>query len=242
MMRSSVDTLLDDTEVIRYPFAYVVKQPALPQSIYAELCRLRPSDEEIGEGLGPNQRRDIHTRSLKAHGVLKGFIDYHTGYRFWYDVLRVFGDDIESLYPGLKNSIKSIGVRGMGNYDLSTECQIGINSPCEARSRVIGPHLDNSIELYAGLLYMPADDDPGGGDLEIRRYIKEPRFHGKQRLDESYTEIVATVKYVPNTFAMFINSPQSIHSVSERGPCTQYRRLVNIIGEVRAPLFGVSYA
>ena len=242
-MSLRVDTLLRDVELITDPFPYIVKRNALPPKVYDILKATRPSDEDVqGDKKGANVRVDAHTVQIKGSGLWKDFIDYHTSEAFYLDVLRVFGDEIRRIYPDLELEGKTVGVRHTGDFDISTECQIGVNTPCETRSRVIGPHLDNPVELYAGLLYMPVKGDKWGGDLEIRKYTKTPKFYGKLKIDDDCTEVVATVPYEPNTFAMFINSPWSCHSVSERGPCKEYRRLVNIIGEVRKPLFGAQHA
>ena len=59
---------------------------------------------------------------------------------------------------------------------MSTDCQIGINSPVSQASTVKGPHVDNRVELYAGLFYMRTDeDDSRGGSLEIFR-PKDPNM------------------------------------------------------------------
>ena len=242
-MSLRVDTLLSDVELRTDPFPHIVKKDALPPDTYDLLKKTRLPDEVIDRGgKGQNSRIDAHTYELCGTGVWKDFLSYYTGEEFFSEVVRVFGDEIKALYPDLPLENQSVGVRFTGDFDISTECQIGINTPCETRSRVIGPHLDNPCELYAGLLYMPVKGDKWGGDFEIRKYTSLPRFYGKLKIDDDCTEVVCTVPYEPNTFVMFINSPWSVHSVSERGPCKEYRRLVNIIGEVRKPLFGVKNA
>lgn len=223
--------LLDKAVLVTEPYPHCIIQDALPWDVYNELNRTRFPDKVISKGDNrPNVRVDLPTREAKLTGLWKEFVDRHTGIEFWQDVQRVFGIKV----PGTK-----VGVRKTGDFDIATECQQGINTPCPTRSRVIGPHFDNTREIYAGFLYMPADDDPGGGDFEIRRYTSIPVFHGKSRIPDDCTETVSTVPYRANTFVIFINGPEAVHSVSYRGPCTQYRRLVNVIGEAKQPLFGV---
>lgn len=232
--------ILEGAKLETDPFPHCVIHPALPENVYRELCATRIPDKLFGKikKNAWNTRIDLPTCLYDAQGVWKEFIEAHTGKDFWSSVLDVFGDEIAKLYPNLTNPKNwTVGIRHTGEFDLSTECQMGVNTPCKERGKVLGPHLDNPVELYAGLLYMPADDDPGGGDLKLYRYTKPPRMWGKLRIDEDCVEAVKTVPYKPNTAVFFINSPNSVHGVTERGPCTQYRRLVNIIGEVPFKLF-----
>ena len=242
-MSYAVDTLLHNATVYWEPYPHLVKENALPETTYRDLAETRLADNVIRAGReGDNTRADIPTRFLKGIGVWDELIGYCTSRHFVRDVAAIFGSFIKGYYPWLDLWTGSVGVRKTGEYDIATECQIGVNTPCPVRSRVVGPHLDNPKELYAGLLYMRGDDEPDGGDLEVLRYIKPPRFEDKRRLPDDYTEVVRTIPYRANTFVLFINTPESIHSVSPRGPCEQYRRLVNIIGEARKPLFEVPYA
>ena len=46
-----------------------------------------------------------------------------------------------------------------------------------------------------------------------------------------------TVKYGANTLLIFVNSPFAVHGVTERQPTPHLRRYINMIGEVREPLY-----
>ncbi len=234
--------LLDRAEIRWSPFPHCVIYEALPWDLYNDLDKARPPDVLLARGrTESNVRVDVATREIQWPEPWKSFIDYHTG-PFWHDVVRVFGGAIRFQYPELEWDYGpldtwSVGVRRTGRYHLHTECQLGINTPCLERSRVRGPHLDNKHELYAGLFYMPAEGDPGGGDLQICKVIKKPRFYGKCEIMDEDVEVVETVQYQKNTFVFFINGPLAVHSVTERGPCKEFRRLVNIIGEVGQELW-----
>jgi hypothetical protein len=124
--------------------------------------------------------------------------------------------------------------RGTDKSTLQMECQPGVNTPQSTEMRVRGPHLDNPIELYGGLLYMGEGE---GGDLEVQRLIKPPEFYGKLEIKDDCVETLDVVPYEPNMFVMFINTPTSIHSVTPRPATDKCRRLVNITGELPRMLF-----
>jgi hypothetical protein len=124
--------------------------------------------------------------------------------------------------------------RGTSKAMLQMECQPGVNTPQTKAGRVRGPHLDNPIELYGGLLYM---GEGQGGDLEVQRLVKPPRYHGKLEIEYDCVETVATVPYEPNMFVLFLNTPTSIHAVTPRPATPHCRRLVNVTGELPGMLF-----
>jgi hypothetical protein len=129
-----------------------------------------------------------------------------------------------------------VGVRRRDDpvSDVVLDCQLGINTAPTEPGRVLGPHLDNPVELFAGLLYMRRPNDPStGGDLLIQRWRSKRRlYRGKHRIDDSLVETVDRIAYQPNVFVLLVNSPVSIHSVTPRSVTGMSRRLVNIIGEV----------
>ena len=97
-----------------------------------------------------------------------------------------------------------------------------------------GPHVDNPVELYAGLLYFRSDHDTStGGDLELFRFKNRSfAFQGKAEIDEDQVEKIDTIKYEQNTLAFFINSLSSLHGVTARSVTQVPRRYINIIGEL----------
>jgi hypothetical protein len=101
------------------------------------------------------------------------------------------------------------------------------------------PHIDNPMEMWAGLLYMPyKNDESVGGEFQLHKVknkiSKVNMSKGRQVFDEDLGPVVKTVPYKRNTFVMFANnSPNTVHSVSMRISPTAYRRSVNIIGEFK---------
>ena len=225
------------------PFPHFVLQGALPRHLYQELDKTRPPIEAKGS----NIRKDIHAAQALLRtdlpSVWRWFIEFHTSQAFWGEVLTIFGPTIRYTYPFLEwdKPLRqyTTGVRFRDQADVFMECQPGINTPVERPSRVRGPHLDNPVELVAGMLYMKASDEPQGGDLEVCQTVRAPQFYGKAEIYDKCVETVGVVPYRANTLVMFMNSPVSIHSVTERPVTTTTRKLVNFAMELPFPLFEV---
>lgn len=216
--------LLDRAGVVETdPFPHLVIENALPDDYYERLLETRPAPDEIlrGRVVGSNQRVDLPTelatRALEP--VWRKFCTYHSSSEFAEQICKVFGVSVPKRYM--------------------IRCQPGLNTPSPTLSRVRGPHLDNPCELFAGLFYMPTDDD--GGDLEVYRWKDGPKkYHGKLEVEDECVELVKTIKYQPNTYFMFLNTANSLHGVTTR-KSDQYRNLVNICVDVPEPLFKVGH-
>jgi hypothetical protein len=225
------------------PYPHLVIDNCLPESIYYQLLNERPSAEWILHGRDPGNNKRIDLSAIQCmqkgiSGIWLDFITYHTSNEFWQEVLNIFGDYIQLAYPQLRiNGLLDMkpGVRGATKKPFWLDCNVGLNTPCDGESSVRGPHIDNPVELFAGLLYMGAGE---GGDLVVSRLVKPPRFYGKMEIEEDCVEAVKVVKYRHNQFVFFLNTPLSVHSVTPRNS-KDYRKLVNVIGEYNFPLFKV---
>ena len=238
-LKKSINLLQKKPEAKFDPYPHFIIYDALPDDIYQELYETKLTPEQIinGRQTTENQRVDIPTRKALdiATPLWREFILENSSGPFVANLLSIFG------YRMLAWS-SLCGIRGTGNYDISTECQPGLNTPLTRTQSVRGPHLDNPIELYGGMFYMPDPNDLSfGGELEIYRLIESPRFYGKLEIDSSCCELMDVVPYKANTLVMFLNGPKSVHGVSPRTPTTTYRQLVNLIGEVQKPLFKVGH-
>ena len=237
-LRESINLLQKKPEVKFDPYPHFIIQDALPDKIYQELYRARPSADSIigNRQTTENQRLDIPTREalkLLLPEIWREFIEYHSSKTFVSELLGLF--DVEP--PKY-----TCGIRGTGHFDITTECQPGLNTPLTKTQSVRGPHLDNPIELYGGMFYMPDPSDMSfGGELELYRLIDSPQFYGKLEIYPECCELVDIVPYKANTLVMFMNGPKSVHGVSPRTPTSTYRQLVNLIGEVQKPLFKVGH-
>lgn len=244
----------------RQPFAHFSIECALPDALYEELSRTYPSVETIfanafrkkGKDMAQNARYDLSAAEVYAKpdlisGAWRDFVHYHTSQDFLDEVLDKLGDTIRDAYPQLVNAMERkapgarprAGVRRRGDSarecELALDCQVGINSPVAGEgTTVIGPHLDNPKELYAGLLYLRHPGDTAtGGDFVVYEWKdgQSRRFVEKRYIDPSLVVERGTVRYGPNRFAWFLNSAEAVHGVTARGPSPLPRRLCNIIAE-----------
>jgi len=242
---------------IHEPYPVMVISDALPEDLYQRLSDEYPSpkecfrlDDKDHTIMNPNTRYQINTdKLLNDPGVTplwKEFARYHTSRAFFLEVLDLFEEDIRKKHPNLERDMGrqmrtwTTGIRRRTlKDDLVMDCQPGINSPTIQKSSVKGPHVDNKIELYAGLLYMrkPGDDSKGGA-LEIYSHptgkykLERHPIWGKNTVIDAQLKRIHSVPYQKNCFAFFVNSFDSLHGVSDRFPTLHCRRLVNIIGEI----------
>ena len=120
------------------------------------------------------------------------------------------------------------------NYDYVIDCQPGINTPVKTLSAVRGAHVDNPVELIGGLAYFrDQNDNSTGGDLIL--YGREKNniyFKDKAEVDNiNDLKPVKKIEYKRNHCVFFINSEQSIHSITQRSVTQTPRFLVNFIVE-----------
>ena len=133
-----------------------------------------------------------------------------------------------------------LGARGWAedNKNIWTDCQVVMHKPIEEKTSRT-PHIDNPMEMWAGLLYMPyKNDESTGGEFQLRSVlddVKKVNMNlGRQIYRSNLGPVVKSVPYKRNTFVMFANnSPNTIHGVSLRQNAKLYRRSVNIIGEFK---------
>jgi len=253
---------LRSSMIRREPFPYFVIENALPTDIYERLAVGYPSESFIfehhrgkraDESYQPNMRYDLPAAYVFGNraldlGLWRAFTEYHTSQEFLDEVLSKLGDVIADIHPDLISRMRKKSPDGKpragGRYfsdrrdqcEIALDCQIGINSPVKEKpTSVRAAHLDNPIEIYAGLFYLRHPGDrSNGGDLEIYTW-KNPnqkRIGPRRLIPQNNVIVKDSVTYGPNRFAMFVNSIEAIHGVTVRGVTEYPRRLVNIIAEV----------
>ena len=237
---------IGNVKVEKSPFPHIVVHDFLPPKLYQELSAEYPSDEIItaGKPIESNTRYQISAaeiiRQKKLHPVWLDFVKYFVSPDWWQKVLNVFKESILREHPdidlllGRNLEELTIGVRSRDLTDVVLDCQPGINSPVLHENSVRGPHVDNPVELFGGLLYfrLPEDDSVGGDLILYKHKNKNPVFWGKAELRENDVEVSRKVPYRANTLVLFVNSLNAVHGVSPRAKTQHSRRLVNIIGEV----------
>jgi hypothetical protein len=126
--------------------------------------------------------------------------------------------------------------------DIAMDVQFIYNGPSDSPTRIIGPHLDRPVALYAGLFYLREPGDHStGGDLELWRFINNKRVFesGKRTVPERFAELVETIAYEANTFVLFPHSIDALHAVSIRSPSQHPRLHVNLIADFAEPIYSL---
>lgn len=244
----------------RDPFPHVVIPNALPDDLYAELEASFPSPQSMGIKADRNNHRwNYASRKIRRNAnlpqVWRDFIAYHASEAFYRDIINVFHEGIQALYPERfpdRASLERlrVGIRKhdtFANKDVLMDAMISGNTPVTEASSVRSSHLDAGDKLFSGLFYMrPATYDSVGGDLTISRYKPElagkPERHLKFKgayIEDDNLDVVRTVTYDRNLAVLFINSLDSVHGVTVRQPSPHSRLFVNLVGEIDPPLYNL---
>ena len=230
------------------PYPHILIEEALPWSLNEKLEAEFPekqilSTEAFDNGRTYRMKADKLLSLTFESGVWREFAEYHTSAEWFMEVYELFKPwlkdkpKLTSLLPNLK---ENLGARGWAGKEINlwSDCQVVMHKPItEKTSRTA--HIDNPMEMFAGLLYMPYKNDTStGGNFQIhstKNNIRKVDMHGgRQVYTEDLGPVHTTVPYKRNTFVMFCNAnPNTVHSVSNRINPTMYRRSVNIIAEFR---------
>lgn len=254
--------------VISDPYPHLILEDALPDALCRALIDCYPPPEVVVAGPRSNQRWSMPTSAARASDAVpelwKRFVDYHVSPAFFSEVCDVFGGEIARLYPSrFPNEAalraQRVGVRHLDDFrkhfgddrneagaDLLLDAQIAGNTPVLAPSSVKTVHVDSGNKLFTGLLYLRLpEDDSQGGDLDVVRFRSDlsraqhaRRFDG-MFVDDALVEHVRTVPYRRNVLFMFVNGPNALHGVTVRQTTPHRRLFLNLVGEVRQPLFEV---
>ncbi len=228
-----------------HPFPHVVVDDAVEPELYRRLAAAMPEPEMIlrgrtAENNSPYRLSAQELLATSAHEVWQELTRLHTSREFFGDVVRVFGDTIRALHPGLESRAGTLdalrtSVRFAEPFaDAALDCQITWGSPVDVPTRCHRVHVDRQVALYAGLLYMrQPEDDSRGGDLELYRFRARPRvFESGRYVDDALVERVKTIPYAANRLVFFIHSPDALHGVSARSTTPHPRLHVNFLAEL----------
>jgi hypothetical protein len=238
------------------PFPHVLLPEALAPSVYAALEQSFPSLETILAG----RRADAENAAVRLSAVdvlvndnidrlWRDFFAFHGSADFWKAIVRVFGDDMRRTYPHIEERVGRkledfrVGLRGTDQpADVKLECQFVMNTPSSATSSVKTPHVDKRQTVFSGLFYLRNENDASeGGELELYRWKRDPRFLTYRMILPRDVEHVTSVAYGRNTMIGFLNSAEAVHGVSPRGPSVMPRRYINLIAELPFHLFAAPY-
>ena len=226
------------------PYPHVIIEDALPWDLYENLEAEFPektllATDPFDNGICYRLKADKLLSLTFESGLWRDFAEYHTSAEWFNEVNELF----KPYMPGVLHKTfteDDLGARGWAdeNKNIWTDCQAVIHKPIEEKSTRT-PHIDNPMEMWAGLLYMPCPDDQStGGEFQIystqSSVQKVDKKAGRQIYDSDLGTVIKTIPYKRNTFVMFANnSPNTVHGVSLRQNATLNRRSVNIIGEFK---------
>ena len=254
-------------KVITDPYPHVIIEEALPWDLYEELEKTFPEKQVLNtipfdKGICYRMKSDILVHPTFQPDVWRKFSEYHTSAEWFREVYELFKPwlshpKVTDLLPNLEDNVCARGWRGFKEIkevvvtasgrkkrvknpkNILTDCQVVMHNPSLEIQTTRTPHIDNPLEMFAGLLYMPYKDDTStGGEFQlhtVKNDIKKVSMMGGREIyPEDLGPVHTTVPYKKNTFVMFCNmSPNTVHSVSKRINPTMYRRSVNIIAEFR---------
>lgn len=226
------------------PFPYFYVENALPTDLYQQLSDQYPELHMLQDG-----KQHFQARRYRQHEFAPGIVSplwqefarYHNSLEFKNRMVSLFNQGIQQHYAQYLQEFQSADVieRHGGRHNvMQMEIQFVLNGLQETTVRTA--HLDNGRELWAGLFYMRhSDDSSTGGDLQVFRCVKSPKFHGIREVDINDVEPVATLPYRANCLALFLNTPVSIHGVTPRLGANRVRRYINLTAHADKKLFKV---
>ena len=155
------------------PYPHVVIEDALPWDLYENLEAEFPektllATDPFDNGICYRLKADKLLSLTFESGLWRDFAEYHTSAEWFNEVNELF----KPYMPGVLHKTfteDDLGARGWAdeNKNIWTDCQAVIHKPIEEKSTRT-PHIDNPMEMWAGLLYMPYPDDQStGGEFQI---------------------------------------------------------------------------
>lgn len=245
--KASLDTVLDHLKpesVVCYDEPYPMIVGQLDDYYFECLKNIFPVPEDIvsGREMGNNILLQRAAREVLADESTfinwRQFFEAHTSTAFLQEVVRSFGPHVMEEYPHLTKLDLQAGVRFRDEAPFSLDCQFAVNTPVTKKGTVRGPHIDDTKELFGGMIYVD-----GGGELEIHEWKNGRKFTGRKGMKKKAecvkgsTKVVRTVKCKPGTVVLFLNTPDAIHAVAPRKRGDGFRTYINLVGEVAEPLF-----
>lgn len=216
---------------------------ALPDSVYKELESTFPEHLVINTppadfGFTFRYKSDLAFSRNELPPIWKDFFEWHTSQEYFRKCIQVFQKPIiehygeENYSTFLRRPVTVRNVDNSGKY--VTDCQFVVHQPLDANTTTRPAHLDNPIEIYAGLFYMKKENDESiGGNLQLYKPNNCEQIPFDDQRCVSDKDIIRSYEfpYKPNSFVMFLNLRNSVHGVSPRIGAVETRRSINIIGE-----------
>jgi hypothetical protein len=243
-MNLDVTQTITKDDLIMDPCPYFCIRDALPWNIYNRL-----EDEYPEAHMMQDKKTQFQARRYRQHEFVEGtvsllwqdFATYHTSQEYKDRVLDLFEPALEKYYSEFAVELHRAPVtpRHSGKAGIQMEMQFVLNGMQEETVRTV--HLDNSRELFAGLLYMRKPEDTStGGDIQIfRSKMSNPEFTGIREVNPDHVEWSGTVPYQANTMILFLNTVDTLHGVTPRVGANCFRRYINIDAHQDRKLFTI---
>jgi hypothetical protein len=260
---SSVLSRLQRADVRQDPFPHIVSSEALDDVLCDHLIDQFPPLELITQGTSTksNKRYNLSATDVlddsRVSPLWREVVSTHVSQAFLDQALELFADPIRNAYPSFEQEFGPLqslraGVRRQQTFedgvDVLLDAQISVNTPVTGETTSVRRgHVDAHNKLFVGLLYLRhPDDDSTGGELELYRYATDrPIFEGTSTwtaIDDGYLEFAERVPYQKNQLVFFLNTPDALHGVTPRSRTATPRLFMNLVAEVRRPLFDVPLA
>jgi len=238
------------------PYPYFYQEEILPQGLCKDLVTNYPNYDLVSKGnWEKNNFRfnfstiDVLQNENKIPKIWYDFIKANASQAFFNSFTSLFEEELLTRYPTLGKTKQDlerlkVGIRKMDSFsthDVLLDIQIAGNTPVQSSKSVRERHIDDPRKIFGALLYLRLDDDDSvGGELEISESKgKKFKFYNNVYIHDKYSKTSKMVPYKKNNFVLFLNSPLSWHGVTQRQPTKFPRLFVNVIAEVKEPLFGI---
>lgn len=222
---------------------YVTNLQALPETLANQLRNSFPSIEVMTSGR-VGKRRKNSDGSLPTNkkitlyfdealdmpevaDVWKELVSSHTGYDLFMQFLHVFGEELYTRSPSLRDYLKDLSPADIGLTGRSEDAGKKIlidgglsmdTAGTDDSAPVI--HLDNPRRIANVLWYIrDTDDVQPGGDLEFFETTGPVRVNSKMMVYPEYRSNLNKIGAIPfrhNTMFAFLNSPIAFHGVQPR--------------------------
>lgn len=246
---------LQSSSAIATPFPHIVVEDVLDKATLSNVTNSVPSLEKLTQGskYGNNERFNYSANEIFADPQidksLKDLAKLQLSQAFLAGIVRLFGGFIPQYFPYFEKKFGSLdalkaGIRGKDNddegVDVLMDFQLASNTPVFLPGTTVrAPHIDCPKKLFVGLLYLRSlDDDSSGGDLELYTpALDYPRMDITRTTKKEDMSVFKTVPYKDNTLVLFLNTPMSYHGVTVRNKTKHPRLFLNLLGEMKEPIF-----
>lgn len=225
--------LLADQHFSLEPFPHWIIPNILPKDLADQLQQSFPNSKFIHEYTNAELNKEDEYDQNTAYRLTFGSKGIQSEVlnelaRSWISQKDLILDKIiQFCPPTISKDIELIKKISFSRGDFRASSPVKIEGTTQ-----LGPHLDSSFEILAGLIYLrdPADESSGGDlivyDLKDDAPLKYMSV--KRRVPISYLIEKKVLPYTNNFGLFFISHPKAIHGISPRSLTNFDRQLINL--------------